>query len=87
MGTVRPLSSSLESRRADMCRTAAQLFREHEDASVREMAQLDTEDMKGYVSMARLHIANLENALASDKDVFQRNANAARDTGVDASAS
>ena len=66
---------------------AAQLFREHEDASVREMAQLDTEDMKGYVSMARLHIANLENALASDKDVFQRNANAARDTGVDASAS
>ena len=66
---------------------AAQLFREHEDASVREMAQLDTEDMKGYVSMARLHIANLENALASDKDVFQRNANAARDSGVDASAS
>ena len=39
---------------------AAQLFREHEDASVREMAQLDTEDMKGYVSLARLHIANLE---------------------------
>jgi len=66
---------------------AAQLFREHEDASVREMAQLDTEDMKGYVSMARLHIANLESALASDKDVFQRNANAARDAGVDASAS
>ena len=53
---------------------AAQLFREHEDASVREMAQLDTEDMKGYVSMARLHIANLENALASDKDMFQRSA-------------
>ena len=37
--------------------------------------------------MARLHIANLENALASDKDVFQRNANAARDAGADASAS
>jgi monovalent cation:proton antiporter-2 (CPA2) family protein len=66
---------------------AAQLFREHEDASVREMAQLDTEDMKGYVSMARLHIANLENALASDKDVFQRNANATREAGADASAS
>ena len=66
---------------------AAQLFREHEDASVREMAQLDTEDMKGYVSMARLHIANLENALASDKDVFQHSANAARDAGADASAS
>jgi Kef-type K+ transport systems, membrane components len=66
---------------------AAQLFREHEDASVREMAQLDTEDMKGYVSMARLHIANLENALASDKDVFQPSANAVRDGGADASAS
>jgi monovalent cation:proton antiporter-2 (CPA2) family protein len=66
---------------------AAQLFREHEDTSVREMAQLDTEDMKGYVSMARVHIANLENALASDKDVFQRNANAARDAGADAGAS
>src|SRR6266513_1577150 len=58
-----------------------------QDASVREMAQLDTEDMKGYVSIARLHIANLENALASDKDVFQRNANTARDAGADASAS
>ena len=51
------------------------------------MAQLDTEDMKGYVSMARLHIANLENALASDKDVFKRNANAARDAAADAGAS
>ena len=63
---------------------SAQLFREHDDASVREMAQLDTEDMKGYVSMARLHIANLENALASDEDVFQRNANDARDEGAEA---
>jgi len=43
--------------------------------------------MKGYVSMARLHIANLENALASDKEVFQRSAKAARDAGVDASVS
>jgi len=66
---------------------AAQLFREHEDASVREMAQLDTEDMKGYVSMARVHIANLENALASDKEVFQGNTNAAGDAAADASAS
>ena len=62
---------------------AAQLFREHEDASVREMAQLDTEDMKGYASMARVHIANLENALASDKEMFQRNGD---DAGTDASA-
>jgi hypothetical protein len=43
--------------------------------------------MKGYVSMARLHIANLENGLASDREVFQRSANAARDAGADAGAS
>jgi monovalent cation:proton antiporter-2 (CPA2) family protein len=68
----------------DRAQRAAQLFREHEDASVREMAQLDTEDMKGYVSMARLHSANLENELASDKEVFQRSRKDARDAGTDA---
>lgn len=52
---------------------ATQLFREHEDASVREMANLDTEDMKGYVSMARIHIANLENALQSDREMELEN--------------
>ena len=48
---------------------AAQIFREHDEQSVREMAELDTSDMKGYVSMARLHIANLENALAADREL------------------
>ena len=49
---------------------AAQLFREHDEASVRAMAQIDASDMNQYVSMARLHIANLENALASDREMF-----------------
>ena len=48
---------------------AAQIFREHDDASVREMADVDENDMKRYVSMARVHIANLENALAADREL------------------
>jgi monovalent cation:proton antiporter-2 (CPA2) family protein len=48
---------------------AAQIFREHDNASVREMAQIDSDDMKRYVSLARLHIANLENALAADREL------------------
>ena len=48
---------------------AAQIFREHDEASVREMAGLDSDDMKSYVSMARLHIANLESALAADREL------------------
>ena len=48
---------------------AAQIFREHDNASVREMASIHEDDMKGYVSMARLHIANLENALAADREL------------------
>ena len=51
-------------------RRAAQLFREHDEASVRAMAQIDASDMNHYVSMARLHIANLETALASDREMF-----------------
>jgi voltage-gated potassium channel Kch len=48
---------------------AAQIFREHDNASVREMAQIDTDDLKRYVSVARLHISNLENALAADREL------------------
>lgn len=48
---------------------AAQIFREHDNASVREMADVDENDMKRYVSMARLHISNLENALAADREL------------------
>ncbi len=47
------------------CR-AVQIMREHDEASVREMASLEG-DEKIYSSMARLHIANLEKALASDR--------------------
>ncbi len=54
-------------------RRAAQIFREHEDVSVRAMAQLDTEDMTGYISMARIHIENLENALQSDREMAREN--------------
>lgn len=52
---------------------AAQIFREHDDTSVREMAKLDTEDMKGRISMARLHLENLENALRSDRQMAREN--------------
>ena len=48
---------------------AAQIFREHDEQSVREMADVDEKDMKRYVSMARLHIANLESALAADREL------------------
>lgn len=48
---------------------AAQLFREHDNASVREMAHVSTEDMKLYVSMARVHVANLEKALQADLEI------------------
>ncbi len=51
------------------CR-AAQIFREHDEASVREMAKLETDDDDAYVSLARLHIANLEKALASDREIL-----------------
>ena len=51
------------------CR-AAQIFREYDEASVREMAKLETEDDEAYVSIARLHIANLEKALASDREML-----------------
>ncbi|HEV3409801.1 MAG TPA: cation:proton antiporter, partial [Chthoniobacterales bacterium] len=49
---------------------AAQIFREHDEASVREMALLsEADDEAAYVSTARLHIENLERALASDREM------------------
>jgi voltage-gated potassium channel Kch len=56
----------LEGERA---RRTAQIFREHDEASVREMAQVQDDDA-AYVSLARLHIENLERALASDREMF-----------------
>ena len=59
---------------------AAQIFRQHDEASVREMADVDANDLKRYVSMARLHIANLESALAADREL-------AAETAAEANAS
>ena len=56
---------------------AAQIFREHEEISVREMAEIDTKDLAGYVSMARVHISNLEHALQSDREMERGNEHAA----------
>lgn len=54
------------------CR-AVKIMREHDEASVREMAQW-VGDEEGYTSMARLHIANLEKALASDREMAWKDA-------------
>jgi monovalent cation:proton antiporter-2 (CPA2) family protein len=52
----------MDERRA---RRVAEIFREHDEASVRDMARLeDIDDV--YVSIARKHIENLERALQSD---------------------
>jgi voltage-gated potassium channel Kch len=52
----------MDERRA---RRAAEIFRKHDEASVRDMAKLSDDD-EAYVSIARKHIENLERALASD---------------------
>jgi monovalent cation:proton antiporter-2 (CPA2) family protein len=46
----------------------AELFRKHDEASVREMAKLPDDDEE-YVSIARKHIENLERALQSDVEM------------------
>ena len=55
----------MDERRA---RRVAQIFREHDEASVREMALLPDDD-ESYVSVARKHIENLERALQSDLEM------------------
>jgi monovalent cation:proton antiporter-2 (CPA2) family protein len=55
----------MDERRA---RRVAEIFREHDEASVREMAQLPDDD-ESYVSVARKHIENLERALQSDLEM------------------
>jgi hypothetical protein len=54
----------------ECARRAAQIFPEHDEASVREMAQVQNGDDAAYVSLARLRIENLERALASDREMF-----------------
>ncbi len=59
----------MEERRA---RRAAEIFREHDEASVREMAKLQAQrDSEVYLSTARQHIENLERALASDREMLE----------------
>ena len=54
----------MDERRA---RRAAEIFREHDEASVRDMARLPgDDDDEAYVSIGRKHIENLERALQSD---------------------
>jgi monovalent cation:proton antiporter-2 (CPA2) family protein len=55
----------MDERRA---RRVAEIFREHDEASVREMAKLKDDDAD-YVSIARKHIENLERALQSDVEM------------------
>jgi voltage-gated potassium channel Kch len=55
----------MDERRA---RRAAEIFRKHDEASVREMARLPDDD-EDYISIARNHIENLERALASDAEM------------------
>jgi Kef-type K+ transport system membrane component KefB/voltage-gated potassium channel Kch len=55
----------MDERRA---RRVADIFREHDEASVREMAHLPDDDEE-YVSIARKHIENLERALQSDLEI------------------
>jgi monovalent cation:proton antiporter-2 (CPA2) family protein len=60
VGALRELG--MDERRAHR---VAEIFREHDEASVRDMARLDDED-DAYISVARKHIENLESALQSD---------------------
>src|SRR5436190_7374375 len=46
-------------------RRVAEIFREHDEAAVRDMARLEDED-DAYISIARKHIENLERAMQSD---------------------
>lgn len=49
-------------------RRVAEIFREHDEASVREMAHLPDDD-EAYISIGRKHIENLERALQSDAEM------------------
>jgi glutathione-regulated potassium-efflux system ancillary protein KefC len=49
----------------DRARRIAEIFRQHDEASVREMAALEP-DTEAYASTARQHVRNLERALQSD---------------------
>ncbi len=60
---------------------AAQLFREHDDAAMVELAKVYDGDHEVYVSAARQHIQNLENVLRADAK--QRSGDRATDPGLE----
>jgi Kef-type K+ transport system membrane component KefB/Trk K+ transport system NAD-binding subunit len=62
----------------DRARRAAQIFREHDENSVRDMAGLEA-DGPAYMSTARQHIENLERALEADREEFGRGSEASID--------
>ena len=66
----------------DRVRRAAEIFREHDEASVREMAAW-TGGVDGYASMARLHIENLQRALESDVGLGGRTPDGSPPAAVD----
>lgn len=56
---------------ASRARRAAEIFRTHDEASVREMAKLEGDSSDdAYVSVARQHLENLERALQSDLEMM-----------------
>jgi voltage-gated potassium channel Kch len=68
----------MDERRA---RRVAEIFREHDEASVRDMARLGKVD-DAYISIARKHVENLERALQSDAEM--QPPDPSRETGLPA---
>ena len=64
----------IDERRA---RRVAEIFREHDEASVHDMARLPDDD-EAYISVARKHIENLERALRSDLEMAPARPDGAR---------
>ncbi len=50
----------------EKAKRAAQLYREHDEKSVREMAKMEDQQSEAYASKARQHIENLDRLLRSD---------------------
>ncbi len=67
--------------RALQAQRAAQIFRRHDEAAVRDMAHF-TEVNDEYVSRARQHIENLERALQTDRTTLPRVRDDAWELGV-----
>jgi hypothetical protein len=69
------LTLGMDERRA---RRAAEIFKEYDEAAVREMALIG-DDEEAYASSARKHTANLERALHADALFMSESAEAGED--------